>query len=855
MIPLSLKLSGFLSYREPVEIDFTGFDLACISGENGAGKSSLLDAITWVLFGQARKRDDSLINLGSQAAEVAFQFGYEENVYRVQRSLARGKTTVLEFQIRQSEGEQNTWRPLSERTLRETQARLESILRLDYETFVNAAFFLQGKADQFTQQSPGKRKDILSNVLGLNIWEVYRDRATDRRRRIERSVELIISRVEEIDAELSEEAERKARLADLERQLAGLSASRKSQESALDSARKVGAALETQRHLVATLSQGLEKAGANLAGLERRIADRDEQRKGLADLLSDAEKVETGYRAWIAAREDLERWEGVAGKFREQERLRQPFLEQIAVERARLEQEKLTMVALEKEIGDQAVDAEAFKTQLQAARQDVATFAAELATKADLEELFRVSREQLAELGMENKGLKTEMELVKERIGQLQAAEGAECPVCGQPLSPEHRESTLTKLDLDGKRMGDRYRENRSTMDVLTAEIERVKIKLEDYARTEREHLTATTTVAQLTEKLAAFQKKAKEWKTTGKGRLKKISGNLDTENFAGDARVQLSALDKELAGIGYDAAAHDTARKAENDGRVAEEAYRRLESARAAFKPLDEEITNLHLQMTGLQGDIQRQQAELDSLSAALAAMEAESPDYESIEKAFYELQERENLLNQEVGAARQKVIVLDDLRQRKSNLDAEREELIGQAAQFKTLERAFGKDGVPAMLIEQALPEIETKANELLDRLSGGTMSVRFVTQAAYRDKNREDLKETLEIQISDAAGVRDYEMFSGGEAFRINFAIRLALSEVLARRKGARLQTLVIDEGFGSQDAQGRQRLVEAINAVRPDFAKILVITHLDELKDAFPHRIEVTKTERGSVVQVV
>jgi exonuclease SbcC len=95
----------------------------------------------------------------------------------------------------------------------------------------------------------------------------------------------------------------------------------------------------------------------------------------------------------------------------------------------------------------------------------------------------------------------------------------------------------------------------------------------------------------------------------------------------------------------------------------------------------------------------------------------------------------------------------------------------------------------------------------------------------------------------------------MFSGGEAFRVNFAVRLALSEVLAQRAGARLQTLVIDEGFGSQDAQGRQRLVEAINTVREDFAKILVITHIDELKDAFPVRIEVEKTSRGSVVQVI
>ena len=99
--PPALKLSGFLSYRDPVELDFSGFDLACISGSNGAGKSSLLDAMTWALFGQARKRDEAVINLQSKAAEVAFTFAYETNTYRVMPlALPRGKDTPsLEFQI------------------------------------------------------------------------------------------------------------------------------------------------------------------------------------------------------------------------------------------------------------------------------------------------------------------------------------------------------------------------------------------------------------------------------------------------------------------------------------------------------------------------------------------------------------------------------------------------------------------------------------------------------------------------------------------------------------------------------------------------------------------------------------
>ena len=75
------------------------------------------------------------------------------------------------------------------------------------------------------------------------------------------------------------------------------------------------------------------------------------------------------------------------------------------------------------------------------------------------------------------------------------------------------------------------------------------------------------------------------------------------------------------------------------------------------------------------------------------------------------------------------------------------------------------------------------------------------------------------------------------------------------MLTRRAGSRLSLLVIDEGFGSQDADGRQRLIEAIHAIQDDYEKILVITHLEELKDAFQSRIEVVKGENGSSVKVI
>ena len=567
-----------------------------------------------------------------------------------------------------------------------------------------------------------------------------------------------------------------------------------------------------------------------------------------------ASQVESDYAALQKARFDLEKWEQTAERFHEHDQRRQPLLREIEAERARLEQEKVGLEEQQSTIIDQDSAVGGIKTALAQAQKALELAEAKLAERGALENQTREAREKLAELRSENVSLKAEMDEIKARMDRLTAAEGAACPLCGQSLSPEHRQSTLAQLDSDGTQRGDRHRLNRATMEELAARITQYETQIKEYASADHDRLEASNSMAQLSERMVSFLKLSVDWEKKGAQRLAEVEKLLGKEKFAAEARRKLAALDKQLAALGYNAASHDAARRTELLARPAEAGFRALESARAALKPLDNEIGSLKVSIESEQASLKTQQAEWNQAQAALGAVESRAPDLETAENSLLDLKERENMLNQEVGAARQKVAVLDDLRQRKQGLASTRAELSLQIGRYKSLERAFGKDGVPALLIEQALPEIELKANQILGRLSDDSMHLHFETQAKYKDEKRKELRETLEIQVSDGAGERDYEMYSGGEAFRVNFAIRLALSEVLAQRKGARLQMLVIDEGFGSQDALGRQRLIQAINAVKDDFAKILVITHLEELKDAFPTRIEVEKTEMGSTVVV-
>jgi exonuclease SbcC len=242
---------------------------------------------------------------------------------------------------------------------------------------------------------------------------------------------------------------------------------------------------------------------------------------------------------------------------------------------------------------------------------------------------------------------------------------------------------------------------------------------------------------------------------------------------------------------------------------------------------------------------------AQREALATEVARLPEVSAQVQSKERQVEDLQSQSSRARLALGAAQQKLDHCHYLAAERERRAADRERLTEEVAILNELRLAFGKKGIQAMIIEAAIPEIEYEANRLLARMTDGRMHVRFETQ---RETLKGDTLETLDINIADELGTRPYELFSGGEAFRVNFAIRIALSKLLARRAGAQLQMLVMDEGFGTQDAEGRERLVEAINSIQDDFSRILVITHIEELKDAFPVRIEVVKTASGSQISL-
>ncbi|HJX14055.1 MAG TPA: SbcC/MukB-like Walker B domain-containing protein, partial [Dehalococcoidales bacterium] len=329
------------------------------------------------------------------------------------------------------------------------------------------------------------------------------------------------------------------------------------------------------------------------------------------------------------------------------------------------------------------------------------------------------------------------------------------------------------------------------------------------------------------------------------------IERKLAKREFARQEQDRLAAVETELSTLGYDAARHEAARQQLGQLEPCERDHHRLEEAQTRIVPEREAAGRAGEAAAALRDSLKAGAGKKEALTAALARLPQLNSELAAAEAGYRELAARRSNAQEAVGSVRAKIDRCAELEARKKEKEAQLAGVSREEAIYRELARAFGKAGIQALLIETALPEIEDEANRLLARMTDNRMHVKFESQ---RETKKGALRETLDITITDELGVRDYEMFSGGEAFRINFAIRIALSRLLARRSGAPLPTLIIDEGFGTQDNTGLEKLKEAINSIQDDFQKILVITHMDELKDAFPTRIDVTKTAAGSMISV-
>jgi len=859
MIPIKLSLRNFMCYGDSVPpLSLAGIHLACLSGDNGHGKSAIIDAMTWALWGKTRAgSDDELINTNRPEMEVEFEFAAGDALYRIIRNRTRPKRrgspgqSSLEFQIAAGDG----FRPITGDTIARTQQKIIDTLHLDYDTFVNSAYLRQGHADEFTRQAPARRKEVLGAILGLERYDALADRARELARGHESDRARLETSLAEIKNELDQKPAYEAELEQAEAELDSADNLAREKETGLSELRQQQEALEHKKTQAAELAGRLEAAARDAARWEEQIARHQARIKDYEAVIARGEAIAAGYAKFTEAQKTADEMDKIFRRSVNLERQRSQLeaavtraSHALTTEHAVLQREMAGLTARTERLPE-------LKSQLNRAQGQLRALADSEAGLQEKEQALQEAQRAVSFLEAERERLGREITEVGEKLdliaSHIASHTEARCPLCESELTAEGLTLIKDKYTQEKQAKTAALQENEASIAQKRAVLEAAQQeKAQAEAELGRQRTALQGQVSVLTRDIGEIE--AEEEKLAGlRESLSTIEDRLARRDFAAAEQAQLAAVEAEMTGLDYDAVAHEQARRELAELKPFEGEQSKLDEARQNIEAEQEAAARATESAKTLRESLAADTQKKETLAAEIAARPDLAEKLAAAEADYRDMAARRARAQEAVGSVKAKLARLAELDTRRK----EREEELARTSQeetaYRELARAFGKAGIQALLIETALPEIEAEANRLLSRLTDGQMTVKFDTQ---RETKKGTVAETLDINIDDGRGTRNYEMFSGGEAFRINFAIRIALSRLLAKRAGAPLPTLIIDEGFGTQDAAGIEKLKEAINSIQADFERILVITHLDELKDAFPNRIDVVKTETGSTITV-
>ncbi len=856
MIPQCLSVRNFLCYREDAPtLNFAGIHVACLCGPNGHGKSALLDAITWCLWGEARgKSQDDLISYGAAECRVELDFLSRDTSYRVIRSRSRGGArrrqgvTDLQFQVLGGGSPQ----AITGNTVRETQAKIVQTVGMDYDTFINSAFLLQGRADEFTSKTPAERKAVLAKIMGLETYDRLQDRARERLNDATAAAAEMIGSLRRMKSDAEEIGDPSVPLAEVQSHLAGIHLQVLEQRHAAEKLRAGVEELERQRKAILSLETQIQELEQDAAELQAALEATQARIEQYQSLIDDADAIREAVKRLEQARGRFDSMEAARIELDRLSGQRTVVVRSIDGARSRLEvQAEQLERKVQSELQPRVQAGPALTLELEKVQSRLRELEGEeVAVAAERQQLRAIST-AIGETQSTAERYKTEGLELRSKLELLDRSDtrDALCPLCQTPLGDDGclRLEKTYRDDIEEKR--DLFRQNQSRLQALQskqATMETVLAQREGTLASARKESQARLPALEL--RIQESHQSQQDLAAAG-SELARVTDSLTSGAFAAQEYAELQAVDQKIESLAYDEQARQQTYVEIQGLQPSLERSRRLAHAEDTL-PLETaawERTN---------DILERRRAELERLRLQYAAnLEAvkELPslqaDLESADSSLKVLETQVQQATARQGYLQGQMRRLEGLRSDIAASSVRLSALEEDQGVYRELMGAFGRHGIQAMLIETVLPRLEEEANILLGRMTDNRMQVQLETQRERRS-GRGDPIETLQINVSDELGPRAYEMYSGGEAFRVNLSLRIGLSKVLAQRMGAPLPTLFIDEGFGSQDTAGRERILDVIGAVEDDFDKIVVITHLEDLKDAFPVRIEVQKGESGS-----
>ena len=793
MRPRSLQLKGFTVFREMIEpVSFIDAELFALTGPTGSGKTSLLDAMSFALYGRVPRLDaravEPVISLGAQEARIHFEFAVGEDVYTaarvVRRTKSGGTTAEARLEVQAPDGTAVAVANGKD----EVDEQVAVLLGLDFDQFSKTVLLPQGQFATFLHDTPAKRQDLLRTLLDLGVYERMRELAQERKSMAEAEAAVLTRDLERLSS-ATEEAGRAAteNVAALGQTLEQVRVHQPELDRLATGAGEAKNAISDLESLVSPLADVEMPAAVRELAAERSAAS---DRLGAADLAVRAagDRV-VEHEKKLAALPEVAELSKVVSDW----------------ERRRVLDERLA----------NGVEA----TELARARRDSGVVALEDAQRED-----DAAQRFLGEVETRHAGgaLAAHLEI------------GGDCPVCLRPVEalPGHPE--LPALD------DARSRAHATSATLRSAHQERAAAG---------SHLDACVdTLSKLQDELVQLDQLLE-----GRPSESETRATLDEIKAANTELTELRK-DERAAQIRAETTRRDLQQLSERE----RHAHRDLSSLRdslARANPPELDLVDLAsdwrtLEAWGveraaeLRAEIARKVGELESLEAeqlehrrAIAALVAPlgvaADDPVPVERLVALL-----------AAARAELAAIE----RDRELATVKGEALGGVRRGAEVAKAMAlhlqASRFEGWLMEEALLGLVAGANALLGQLSSGAYSL----QMSKRD--------FVVIDHRNADETRGVKTLSGGETFLVSLALALSLAEqigAMATGGAARLESIFLDEGFGTLDAETLDVVASVIQELGASGRTVGLVTHVTELAELVPTRFEVVRGPGGSSVR--
>ncbi len=793
MRPVRLELEGFATFRQRTELDFDGLDLVAFTGPTGAGKSTLIDAITFALYGSVSRYDNAnvvapVIHQLANEAKVRFDFEVANRPHTVTRVVRRRSAGVkTEARLERDDPEQGG--EVLAGTVRDVDAAVIELLGLDFTQFTRTVVLPQGDFAQFLRDEPASRQRLLRRLLDLEVYARMGTVAREEAKRAAQRGEALAQELQRLPEVAEPEIEQ------LKSRIATLKDLKRSARTWRDELVAIDSALDPVRSRVKELDQSLTLLAA--VAVPEDLTEAEQALSAATDELDHATKALT------EARDRWDEWEQ-----------RVTDLPDRATLLAALNGAE-QLVSVRTQLGELMADRAGRKDR----RRDAAAALAAATEVAEAAEKARSAARLVADAGSWRAALTV----------------GERCPVCLRTVDsvPDH--------DADAELAATEARSTSAARSLATAERE----------------------LAQLDGELAATDQEQRR---------------LEAE------RIRLEADHGEADGAAL------TRRLAEVDQAEAER-----RAAARTMKSAEEAATRARRQVEGLGEDLKTRARELNRCRDRLASLDPPESNHDSLIENWQGLVDWAASTHDELSTHRvelaaegkrlveQRTVVLDAVKaathevglssdpttlvekvavaeaetraelERTENRAKERLRLTDRVAELgaerelnATLGRHLSATGFEAWLLNEALDNIVARATVWLLELSGRQYSLAV------------DEREFAIVDHNNADERRDVRTLSGGETFLASLALALALADSIAELApvdAPRLESMFLDEGFGTLDPATLDVVASAIEELAATGRMIGLVTHVRDLAERMPARFEVTKSPTGSVVELV